>query len=40
MLEEHGLNLDPALARPGQLVYLPNRGKHYEHEVKRGPLLT
>ena len=31
---------DRALARPGQLVYLPNRGDHYEHEIAKGKRLT
>jgi len=26
---------DRALARPGQLVYLPNSGQHYEHEISK-----
>lgn len=30
---------DRALSRPGQLVYLPNRGAHYEHRIVSGPRL-
>ena len=30
---------DRKLALTGQLVYLPNRGEHYEHEVFRGATL-
>ena len=36
---EPTLTPDTALARPGQLVYLPNRGKHYESEVRGGARL-
>lgn len=31
---------DRALARAGQLVYLPNRGDHYERHIQRGNLLA
>lgn len=31
---------DRALARPGQLVYLPNRGQHYEHEINKAARLV
>lgn len=31
---------DRALARPGQLVYLPNRGAHYEWRIERGEHLA
>ena len=31
---------DRKLALTGQLVYLPNRGAHYEYEVHRGPSLN
>lgn len=31
---------DRALARPGQLVYLPNKGTHYEHEITKAPRLA
>ena len=31
---------DRALCRPGQLVYLPNRGEHYELHVHRGKTLN
>jgi hypothetical protein len=31
---------DPKLALTGQLVYLPNRGASYEHEVRRGQRLA
>ena len=30
---------DRALQRPGQLVYLPNKGDFYEHEISKGKLL-
>lgn len=30
---------DRALARPGQLVYLPNKGDYYEYQVYKGDLL-
>ena len=33
-----GLQCDQALARPGQLVYLPNRGEHYETHYRDGAL--
>ena len=33
------LVLDHALTRPGQLVYLPNRGEHYAGEVHKAPRL-
>lgn len=31
---------DRALARPGQLVYLPNRGTHYENEITKAARLA
>lgn len=31
---------DRALARPGQLIYLPNRGQHYEHEINKAERVT
>lgn len=31
---------DRALARPSQLVYLPNRGDHYEYEIAKGARLA
>lgn len=31
---------DRALARPGQLVYLPNKGAFYEYEVNKGARLS
>lgn len=31
---------DRALARPGQLVYLPNRGQHYDHEINKAERVT
>lgn len=34
-----GLTLDRTLERNGQLVYLPNRGEHYEYAVQDGDLL-
>ncbi|MDH2327837.1 DUF927 domain-containing protein [Cereibacter sp. SYSU M97828] len=30
---------DRALARPGQLIYLPNKGEFYEYRVHKGDLL-
>lgn len=30
---------DRALERSGQLIFLPNRGAHYEHEIHRGQRL-
>jgi len=30
---------DRALQRTGQLVFLPNRGEHYEHETHTGPKI-
>jgi hypothetical protein len=30
---------DRALARPGQLVYLPNKGDHYDHEINKARQL-
>lgn len=38
-LESLGLVLDSTLARPAQLVYLPNRGEHYEWYAEPGHLL-
>lgn len=39
-LGEAGIDADRALARPGQLVYLPNRGEHYAHSIERdAPVL-
>ncbi|MDQ7776305.1 MAG: AAA family ATPase [Paracoccus aminovorans] len=39
--ETHGVLIpDRALARPAQLVYLPNRGEYYEPLVVRGRLLA
>ena len=35
LLAERGIETDRSLARPGQLVYLPNRGEHYEHRVEQ-----
>jgi len=31
---------DRALARPGQLVYLPNRGEFYQHHIEKGQRLV
>lgn len=31
---------DRALCRPGQLVYLPNKGAFYEYRIHKGDLLT
>ncbi len=36
---EGALIPDRALERPGQLVYLPNAGDHYEHRARRGDRL-
>ena len=39
-LEAQGIQCDGSLERPGQLVYLPNRGDHYEWAVQgHTPLL-
>lgn len=35
LLEAEGLTVDPVLARPAQLVYLPNRGAFYAHHIHR-----
>lgn len=40
LLEDQGLICDRALARPAQLIYLPNRGDHYEHLIHRGHRLS
>jgi predicted P-loop ATPase len=32
-MDKRGIKCDRALARPGQLIYLPNRGDHYEFKV-------
>ena len=42
LLEEASVGLlipDRGLARPGQIVYLPNRGEHYEHDIHKGARL-
>ncbi|MDA9223781.1 hypothetical protein N9P17_02560 [Tateyamaria sp.] len=39
LLGERGIQCDRALARAGQLIYLPNRGTHYQHKVSDGPML-
>lgn len=42
LLEEASVGVlipDRGLARPGQPVYLPNRGEHYEHEIHKGERL-
>lgn len=36
---EGALIPDRALCRPGQLIYLPNRGEHYDHHVHRANRL-
>ena len=39
MLAAEGVECDRALSRPGQLVYLPNRGEWYQHQIhKAAPL--
>ena len=38
-LGKQGLECDPALTRPGQLVYLPNAGGWYRHEAHKGERL-
>ena len=38
-LEKAGLEVDRTLERTGQLVYLPNRGEHYEFHFEPGQLL-
>lgn len=40
LLKREGITADSALARPGQLVYLPNRGAHYEHEIIKADRLA
>lgn len=40
MLAEQGITADYALCRSAQLVYLPNRGEHYEYHYEPGGLLT
>ena len=40
ILADHNITCDRALNRPGQLVYLPNRGEHYEHHIEPGQPLT
>lgn len=39
-LGRHGLDCDPALMKPGQLVYLPNRGSWYQHEAHKAERLN
>lgn len=39
MLGALGIECDPALSRPGQLVYLPNAGGWYQHEVHQSARL-
>jgi len=42
LLEEASVGVlipDRGLARPGQIVYLPNRGEHYEHDIHKGARL-
>lgn len=39
MLEAKGLHLDRSLERPGQLIYLPNRGAHYDRHYEPGSPL-
>lgn len=38
-LAHAGLELDRTLERTGQLVYLPNRGEHYEYHLQDGAAL-
>lgn len=40
LLEQEGIVCDRPLGRPGQLVYLPNRGEHYEHDILRAARLS
>ena len=40
LLAERGIETDRSLARVGQLIYLPNRGEHYEHRVVKGARLA
>lgn len=43
LLEGHSQGVlipDRALARPGQLFYLPNRGDHYEYDIIKGERLN
>ena len=37
LLEQRGLTCDRALERTGQLVFLPNKGDHYEYHIHKGP---
>jgi P4 family phage/plasmid primase-like protien len=39
LLEAEGLICDRTLSRPGQLIYLPNRGEHYQFEVHQAGRL-
>jgi len=40
LLEGEGLILDRSLERTAQLVYLPNAGEHYQHEIAQGSRLA
>ena len=33
VMQDRGIKCDRALARPGQLIYLPNKGEYYEFKV-------
>ena len=39
LLEQRGLTCDRALERTGQLVFLPNKGDHYEYHIHEGHTL-
>ena len=39
LLAAQGIECDRALSRPGQLVYLPNRGDWYQHQIHKAARL-
>ncbi|HRO16367.1 MAG TPA: DUF3987 domain-containing protein, partial [Paracoccus sp. (in: a-proteobacteria)] len=39
LLAAEGIECDRALNRPGQLVYLPNKGAWYQHDIHKGNRL-
>lgn len=39
LLDEQGLTCDRVFEREGQLVYLPNKGQHYEYHINDGQKL-
>ena len=40
LLDQRGLKCDRVLERTGQLVFLPNKGVHYEWDIHKGPTLS